>query len=61
MFYEKLKEACKKKGTSPSAVCLAIGISKSNATEWKKGRSPNVDTLVSIAKHLGISPNKLLP
>ncbi len=61
MFYEKLKEVCAKKGTTPSAVCVALGISKSNATEWKKGRSPKVDTLMDIANHLGVSAAKLLP
>ena len=61
MFYEKLKEVCEKKNTNPSAVCLAIGISKSNVTEWKKGRTPKVEILVSVANHLGVSPVKLLP
>lgn len=61
MFYETLKEACQKKGTSPSAVCLALGFSKSNVTEWKKGRSPKLDTVVAIANHLNISPASLIP
>lgn len=61
MFYETLKEICQKKNTSPSAVCLAIGISKSNATEWKNGRSPKLDTVVEIANHLNISPSRLIP
>ncbi|MBR4855167.1 MAG: helix-turn-helix transcriptional regulator [Bacteroidaceae bacterium] len=61
MFYETLKEICQKKNTSPSAVCLAIGISKSNATEWKNGRSPKLDTVVEIANYLNISPSRLIP
>lgn len=61
LFYETLKEICQKKNTSPSAVCLAIGISKSNATEWKNGRSPKLDTVVEIANHLNISPSRLIP
>lgn len=61
MFYETLKEICQKKNTSPSAVCLTIGISKSNATEWKKGRSPNLDTVIEIANHLNVSPARLIP
>ena len=61
LFYEQLKEVCEKKGTNPTAVCLAIGISKSNATEWKKGRTPKVEILVAVANHLGVSPVKLLP
>ena len=46
MFYDALKEVCQKKKTSPSAVCLALGMSKSNVTEWKKGRSPKLDVVV---------------
>lgn len=61
MFYETLKEICQKKNTTPSAVCLAIGISKSNATEWKNGRSPKLDTVVAIANHLNVSPSRFIP
>ena len=61
MFYDNLKDVCQKKRTSPSAVCLAIGISKSNVTEWSKGRSPKLDTVVKIANHLNVSPAKLIP
>ena len=56
MFYEILKEICEKKKTTPSAVCVALGMSKSSATKWKHGSSPNVETVVKIADHLGVSP-----
>lgn len=61
MFYDTFAEVCKKKKTSPCAVALAIGISKSNVTEWKKGRSPKLDTVLKLAKHLGVSPMQLIP
>lgn len=61
MFYETLKEACTKKHTSPSAVCLALNLSKSNVTNWKKGQWPRLDVVIAIAKHLGVSPAKLIP
>ena len=61
MFYDTLKEICNKKKTSPSAVCVALGMSKSNVTEWKAGRSPKLDTVLAIADHLGVSPMKLIP
>lgn len=61
MFYDTLKEVCTKKKTSPSAVCDALGMSRSNITEWKKGRSPKLDTVIMIADHLGVSPMKLIP
>lgn len=61
MFYETLKEVCERKNTTPSAVCVALGISKSNATEWKKGRSPKLDTVLRIAEYLAVSPSRLIP
>ena len=61
MFYETLKQICAEKKTTPSAVCLALGMSKSNVTDWKKGRSPKLDTVIAIAEHLKVSPSKLLP
>lgn len=60
LFYENLKEICDKKKTSPSAVCLALGMSKSNVTEWKRGRSPKLDTVLEIANYLSINPTKLI-
>ena len=61
MFYENLRSVCEKKKTSPSAVCVALGMSKSNVTEWKRGRSPKLDAVVAIANHLGVSPARLIP
>ena len=61
LFYDTLKEICDKKHTSPSAVALAIGISKSNVTEWKKGKSPKLDTVIKIANYLSINPARLIP
>jgi transcriptional regulator with XRE-family HTH domain len=61
LFYEVLREACEKKKTTPSAVCVALGMSKSSATKWKNGSSPNLETVIAIAKHLGISPARLIP
>jgi transcriptional regulator with XRE-family HTH domain len=61
LFYETFKEICAGKKTSPSAVCVALGMSKSNVTAWKNGRSPTLDTVVQIAGHLGIEPAALIP
>ena len=61
MFYEILKQVCSEKKTTPSAVCVALKMSKSNVTAWKKGRSPKIDTVMAIAEHLKVNPMKLLP
>ena len=60
LFYDTLKKICNEYNTSPSAVALAIGISKSNVTAWKNGRSPKLDTVIRIANYLSISPDKLI-
>ena len=59
-FYEVLKAACDEKNTSPTAVVQALGMSKSNATEWKKGQSPRLDVVIKIANYLGISAASLV-
>lgn len=61
MFYETLKRVCEKKGTTPSAVCVALKMSKSNVTDWKGGRWPKLDTVIKIAEYLKVSPNQLIP
>ena len=60
MFYEALKEVCEKKNTTPNAVCKALGMSRGNVTAWKKGRNPNLDTVIAIADHLNVSPTKFV-
>lgn len=61
MFYEHMKAICKKKHTSPSAVCLALGMSKSNATKWKQGKWPRLDTVMRMAKVLNVPAGRLIP
>ena len=61
MFYDNLKEICDKKKTTPSAVCRALGMSKSNVTKWKTGASPRLDVVIRIAEHLKVNPSKLIP
>ena len=60
MFYEQLKQACKQKGTSITAVALKLGLSKSNATNWKNGSMPNGDVIVHLSELLGVSTDYLL-
>ena len=61
MFYETLKQVCAENNTSPSAVCDALGMSRSNITKWKEGRSPKLDAVIQISEHLGVSLLKLVP
>lgn len=36
MFYDTLKKLCDDAGTTPHAVCLALGLSQGAAPYWKK-------------------------
>lgn len=60
MFFDNLKFACKEKGTSPSAIALSLGMSKSNVTNWRNGQLPSVDVLLKISKELDVSIDCLL-
>lgn len=60
MFYDVLKEICAKRNTSPSAVCVALKMSKSNVTAWKNGRSPTLDTVFALADELKVNPAKFV-
>ena len=59
-FYEVLRVTCAKKHTSPSAVVTALGMSKSNVTKWKAGKSPRLSAVIKIADHLGVSTASLV-
>lgn len=60
MFWQVFYSECKKQGTSPNAVCKAIGLSNATATGWKNGTLPKADVLVKIADVLHVSADYLL-
>lgn len=61
MFYENFDNLCKDKNTSPSAVCIKIGLSKTTSSYWKiSGKIPKRETLEKIAEYLGCSVDYLL-
>ena len=61
-LYEKIAEACKQKGTNPSAMCLALGMSKSTLSDLKSGRKKSLssETILKIANYLEVSSDILL-
>jgi len=61
LFYDHLKRLCTSLGTSPSAVALASGMSKSNVTGWQNGQSPSLETIIKLAAQLGVNPKDLVP
>ena len=60
MFYDKLSAICKQQNTSPSAVALALGMSKSNVTRWKSGQTPKIETVTALADYLHVDFWELL-
>lgn len=60
MFWNIFYSECKRNGTSPNAVCKAIGLSNAAATGWKNGTLPKADILVKIADHLNCTVDFLL-
>lgn len=59
-FFDKLKEACFKKGTSPTALLKSLGMSTSSVTSWKKGVTPSINTVYRLAESLGVDPAVLI-
>ena len=60
MFYERLKNACKAKGTTPSVVTKEVGITTANTGRWKHGGMPSVEVLLKFAERLETSTDYLL-
>ena len=61
MKFERFEEACKARSTSPTAVMLALGMSRSNVTKWRRGETvPKLDALNKIANYLGVTVDFLL-
>ena len=60
MFYENFKRLCSERGTTPTAVAKAIGISTSMTANWKKGGVPRADTLQKVADYFGVTSDYLL-
>ena len=60
MNYDKFAALCKKKGTTPTSLTLSMGLSKGNASSWKKSGNPSVDVLIKLADFLECSTDYLL-
>ena len=54
-FATNFKKICLAKGTSPTRVCIDLGMSTNKVNLWNKGGIPKADVLVKIAKHLECS------
>lgn len=52
-FATNFKRICHENGTSPTAVCLKLGLSSSKVNAWNKGSVPKQPVMVMLAKELG--------
>ena len=57
MFYEQLRIACAKRGTSPTTLLKNLGMSTSSVTSWKNGVLPHGS---SPSSALDVDPKTLL-
>lgn len=58
-MYERLKEACKQKGTTVTVLCIEVTGSSGNLPTWKKGYMRS-DYLLKCAEILNVSTDYLL-
>lgn len=60
MFYERFLALCNARDVKPSAVASAIGLSKTNASFWKKGSMPSSANLQKLADYFEVPVGYLL-
>lgn len=54
-FATNLKRICADRGTTPTQVCKALGLSTNKVSLWNKGGIPKAPVMVKIAYHLNCS------
>ena len=60
MFYERFITLCKAKNVRPTAVAEAIGLSRTNASFWKKGSVPSTTNIQKLADYFGVPIDYLI-
>ena len=61
-FCDRIVQACKMRGYTPSGLCVKLGIRKSFLSDLKSGRiqSIHTSTVCTLAEALGVSTDYLL-
>ena len=54
-FATNFRRICQEKGTSPTRVCLELGLSSNKVSMWNKGSIPKGDVLIKLARKLECS------
>lgn len=56
IFWTKLKALCAERGTTPTGVCKATGLSTGGPPQWKRGALPTVAVRTKMAEYFGVDP-----
>lgn len=51
-FATNFRRICQEKGTSPTRVCIELGLSTNKVSLWNKGGIPKGDVLLKLAQKL---------
>jgi len=58
-FFDRLEAVCRIRGVSVTSVLKALDLAMGSTTTWKKS-APVGDTVVLLARHLGVTTDSLL-
>lgn len=59
MVYDNVEELCKKKGISINELEDRAGLGHAAIRKWKNV-NPRIDSVIAVAKVLGVKPSKLI-
>lgn len=54
-FATNLRRICQERGTSPTKLCIELGLSTNKVSLWNKGGLPKPEVLVKLAQKLDCS------
>ena len=60
MFYENVTKLCEERELKLTPILDSLGIGKGATTNWKKGSTPNGETLLKLAKYFNVTTDFLL-
>jgi hypothetical protein len=59
-FYDAVRTACAKRGTTITKALADIGRASGNTGSWKAGSLPKVDIVIELAQHLHMTLDELV-
>lgn len=61
-FYERYEELCSERGMKPQTQEMLdiLGVTSPTITGWKKGSSPKIEAVISLARFFGVTTDYIL-